>query len=178
MSKSPLWWLLLYVYPGAHIPSIHVHSNRVWVEGEPNNLLFYNRYSSPHFPRHQIVLAISRWTSQSANHFHFFYFLLPRVHCLRPRLRPLYSQFCRRLCVGLLSSFILYIYVSASLILLISLGTLHSCVHRYEYTRPPPGGFLFSFNFTVTLLVVRLAAHTQKPNYVWMEGVHKHWLAI
>lgn len=84
------------------------------------------------------------------------------------RLRPLYSQFCRRLCVGLLSSFILYIYVSASLILLISLGTLHSCVHRYEYTRPPPGGFLFSFNFTVTLLVVRLAANTQKPNYVYI----------
>lgn len=60
VQVTPL--IIIIIYPGAHIPSIHVHSNRVWVEGEPNNLLFYNRNSShpptTHFPRHQIVLAI------------------------------------------------------------------------------------------------------------------------
>lgn len=56
--------IIIPIYPGAHIPSIHVHNNRVWVEGEPNNLLFYNRNSStlPHLLRQSRLLSPTHYS--------------------------------------------------------------------------------------------------------------------
>lgn len=80
--------------------------------------------------------------------FHFFYF---HASSRRRRGRFLYSQFRRRFSNVRRSSrpsYVLNIYVSASLILLISLGTSSTAAYIHRYGRVhSPGWWWFSFQF-------------------------------